>query len=317
MKLISFKVIIPFILLILLIYINGYYEIFAINITDGQGIEKTVGSFRVMTFNVNGSEDNVKNIDKFKEGLLKEIHRLNPDILCIQELSFANYIKIHSSLDSIFGYNDSSAVNIVPSPYMILSKLPLRNINRYKCSTDIDTIGFDSTSKTVVDHLKVKMPVFSAEVEVLPGRWVSIFACHLRSSAYSVARRAMDEDSSWFDGIPLYYHNYKVGAKIRNYEADNLRMILDSYKTANTPLLIVGDFNDWSGSYCLETIRNNSLKDAWWEGGFGFGFTYDAWHLKLRLDHILYSSHFRINNVFVNKSKFSDHYPLCADFILK
>ena len=71
-----------------------------------------------------------------------------------------------------------------------------------------------------------------------------------------------------------------------------------------------------TGSYSLEKIRNGYLNDAWWDGGYSLGFTYDAWHMKLRIDHILYSPHFDLHNVHVEETKFSDHYPLVADFIL-
>ena len=127
----------------------------------------------------------------------------------------------------------------------------------------------------------------------------------------------MDKGLSWMDGLPLYYENYKIGQKIRNWEADNLRLHLDSLDAEDIPVIIAGDFNDWSGSYCLNTIRDGKYKDAWWEGGFGLGFTYDEWHLKLRLDHILFSHHFKLKNVYVEKSYFSDHRPLVADFALK
>ena len=145
-------------------------------------------------------------------------------------------------------------------------------------------------------------------------KWIAIFTVHLRSSAYSTARRSMDANASWKDGLPLYYENYKIGQKIRNWESDNLRVHLDSLEAKDLPIIIAGDFNDWSGSYCMNTIRDGKYKDAWWEGGLGFGITYDGWHLKLRLDHILYSHHFKLENVYVEKSKFSDHRPLIADF---
>jgi endonuclease/exonuclease/phosphatase (EEP) superfamily protein YafD len=182
--------------------------------------------------------------------------------------------------------------------------------------TELDTIGYDSLTKREVVQLKAGIPVYSAEIEEHPEKWIALFAVHLRSSAYSTARRSMDEDASWMDGLPLYYENYKKGQKIRNWEADNLRLHLEALESEDMPVIIAGDFNDWSGSYCMNTIRDRKYKDAWWEGGFGFGITYDEWHLKLRLDHILYSHHFKLENVYVEKSKFSDHRPLIADFIL-
>ena len=59
---------------------------------------------------------------------------------------------------------------------------------------------------------------------------------------------------------------------------------------------------------------NDQLKDAWWEGGNGFGWTYFGWHLRLRLDHILYSDELELVDVKVIDSDLSDHKPLMARF---
>ena len=313
MKFSAIKWIFLFAALFVLLYLNNRYEFFALNLFD---VKKNFNdSFRVMTYNINaplGNED----IEKVRKAFNEEIDGQKPDILCIQELSSAVFKQVQSSLDSIFVYTDSMAIKNQPLRYRIYSKYPIRNFLRHKCVTEIDIIGLDSLKKEI-KRLKKGMQVYSAEIEVKPNKWIAVVACHLRSSAYTTARRSMDENASWYDGLPLYYENYKIGQKIRNWEADNLRLHLDSLEAADMPVIIAGDFNDWSGSYCLNKIRDGKYKDAWWEGGNGFGITYDGWHLKLRLDHILYSHHFKLENVYVEKSKFSDHRPLIADFTLK
>lgn len=297
--------------IIVLCLLNNRYEVFALNVT--RGMEKEEGNIRVMTYNVNASLRNGDAGDALS-GIIDAVEKHNPDIVCFQELSPTVFSKIKYPLDSLFGYSDSMSIKKEKLRYWLYSKKPIRNFTRYKFLTEIDTVGFDSITKIEIKQVKRGMPVYSAEIEVEPDKWIKVFSVHLRSSAYSTARRSMDEGASWMDGIPLYYENYKKGQKIRNWEADNLRQHLDSLEAEDTPVIIAGDFNDWSGSYCMNAIRKGIYKDAWWEGGFGFGITYDAWHLKLRLDHILYSRHFRLENVYVEKSKFSDHRPLIADF---
>ena len=294
--------------------VNVRYEVIALNIPKGQ--EKGEDCLRVMTYNVNTTK-NMKDVDGFKKGLIEEIEQHNPDVLCLQDLVPEVFKQVQTSLDSLFGYADSMKLKRETYHCVIYSKKPIRNYSRYKCISEIDTIGYTSLIKGEVGQIKRHMPLYSAEIEVEPSKWITLFCVHLRSSAYSTARRSMDKDASWKDGLPLYFENYKIGQKIRNWEADNLRLYLDSLEAADMPIIIAGDFNDWSGSYCMNTIRDGKYKDAWWEGGFGFGITYDGWHLKLRLDHILYSHHFKLENVYVEKSKFSDHRPLIADFTLK
>lgn len=315
MKLPSFKWLILISILIALCYVNVRYEIFALNIPKSQGKEKAEGCFRVMTWNVNGPLKDKDGV--VKKGILDEIKKWEPDILCFQELSPKPFKEMKVSLDSIFGYTDSMEIKNESKRYWLYSKKHISNFKRYNCVTKIDTTGFNQTHQKKVIRLNKGMTIFSAEIEVSPNRWITVFSCHLCSSGYSSARISMEKGSSWKDGIPLYIENYKLGKKIRDFEADDFRFYLDSLESADIPIIIAGDFNDWSGSYCMNTIRDDKYKDAWWKGGFGFGITYDDWNLKLRLDHILYSHHFQLNNVWVDKCKLSDHYSLITDIKLK
>lgn len=300
-------------IIIALCLINKRYEVFALDFSKVR--EKKDGCFRVMTYNVNASLGN-EDEEVVKERIIYEVKKQKPDILLLQDLSQVVFNKIHSSLDSLFNYTDSIDSKKVPYRYWIYSKKPIRDFKSYWCLSEIDSIGISNLSSGEIKKITKKMPLYSAEIELETDRWVRVFSCHLRSSAYSTARRSMDEDASWVDGLPLYYKYYKIGEMIRNYQADNLRLHLEALEVEDTPVIIAGDFNDWSGSYCMNTIRDGKYKDAWWEGGFGLGITYDGWHLKLRLDHILYSHHFKLENVYVEKSDFSDHRPLVADFTL-
>lgn len=83
-------------------------------------------------------------------------------------------------------------------------------------------------------------------------------------------------------------------------------------------LIVGGDFNDVCGSNCLSTLENKNLRDSWWFGGFGFGITYSDFNLlKFRLDHILYSEHFKCLYSEVQKENFSDHSLLISTFRIK
>lgn len=91
-----------------------------------------------------------------------------------------------------------------------------------------------------------------------------------------------------------------------------IREELDTLRS-DMPTLVVGDFNEMNGSYAIERIKGDRLKDAWWTNGFGLGTTYDSWHLKLRLDHILYSKEFEVEDIQVlSDFLHSDHLPLKA-----
>lgn len=299
--------------------INYQYKCLAVNL-DFTGND-TIGCFRIMTYNVNREKAELFTEDDQRR-LLDEIKQYKPNIVCFQELSFESLKKIKPQLDSIYGTCDTLRGDDQMWRLRFYSKYNLRNYKRYQSIGDIDTLGLDSVELCEYKHLKLQMPVMSAELEVQPGKWVTIMSGHLRSSAYSTARRSMDKSSNWFAGIPLYKRNYEIGKRIRDYEAENVRRFVDEERALGNTVIVAGDLNDWCGSDCINTLMNSNnpddeLKDAWWEGGNGFGFTYDGWHLRLRLDHILYSKELELVNVDVIDSDFSDHRPLIADFKIK
>lgn len=302
------------IIIITLSFFNYKYKFIAINIPDSSSDDY---SFCLMTFNVDAN-DTVSFSQAFQDSLFAEIHRESPDILCFQELSFKNLKKIKPQLDSIYGFCpelDGKDIEVHRSKFY--SSLTMRNFKRYHCEGDIDTLDFDSLELAEYHQMKLQMPVMSAEFEIKPGKWITLFSGHLRSSAYSTARRSMSKDSHWWEGIPLYYRNYEVGKRIRDYQACNVRRFIDDACAEGKKVLVAGDLNDWCGSTTLNTLMGegeNALKDAWWEGGNGFGFTYQGWHLRLRLDHILYSDGLELQDVKVIDSDLSDHRPLVAKF---
>lgn len=87
---------------------------------------------------------------------------------------------------------------------------------------------------------------------------------------------------------------------------------------ADTPYIILaGDLNDVNGSPLLNALKQAGLKDAWWEAGHGFGFTYVNGWLRFRLDHIMLSETIAVENIEIDsKAPWSDHRPMVADIAL-
>lgn len=295
--------------------LNLCYKVVSCNI--GFCSSEVKGTCRIMTYNINAN-DTASFPPEKQDALLAEVYSQKPDIICFQELSFGNQEKIKPQLDSIYGAcPELDGKDIEVHRGKFYSSLTMRNFKRYHCEGDIDTLGLDSLELKEYHQMKLQMGVMSAEFEVKPGKWVTLFSGHLRSSAYSTARRSMSKDSHWWEGIPLYYRNYEVGKRIRDYQARNVRRFIDEARAEGKTVIVAGDLNDWCGSTTLNTLMgegDDALKDAWWEGGNGFGFTYQGWHLRLRLDHILYSDGVELNDVRVVDSDLSDHRPLIATF---
>lgn len=131
------------------------------------------------------------------------------------------------------------------------------------------------------------------KVHVIMGKdTLTIVGCHLSSSNNHIAK----------------------GYENRRVEADS---IYANIKNEKFPIIVMGDFNDISGSYAINRIKKVGLEDAWWRGGFGYGTTYhDKW-LRLRLDHILFQDQkIKLLDVKVIDSDLSDHNAVVAEFTL-
>lgn len=254
------------------------------------------GKLRVMTYNINSTGEYFSyKIDSLK-GLGDFLDCVDADIICFQEYDRKNDDgMLASNIVAKYPYHSSLYNNVIGTYDPVYSKLPIRNFYLFSAPERIQ--------------------IFGMEV-LLNGKWIYLVNCHLTSNKYTVARDSMRTEDCWISGIPEYYRYLSAGYDRRAFES---QIVADSIVAhSNIPMLVCGDFNDVSGSYALKTIQSaGDLQDAWWNGGCGFGWTYDAYHLKLRLDHVLYSKDFELVNVSVPHVKFSDHYPVVADFVFK
>jgi endonuclease/exonuclease/phosphatase family metal-dependent hydrolase len=224
---------------------------------------------------------------------------MNVDILLMCELSKNDNPLILDSISKNYPYNiiefsDSFKRN----ECQVFSKYPIKNLR---------TVNYNDTISNGA--------IWLMEVETDSGK-INLAAVHLASNRYGSIRDTMNASSTWLSGYKSYIRYTKEGYAIRAAQAIALR---DSLDCLEGPIIVMGDFNDIGGSYAVKKIMGNDLGDAWWNGGFGYGFTYDMYHLLLRLDHILYSERiFDLEGVKVlDDWKYSDHYPLVADFSYK
>ena len=150
-----------------------------------------------------------------------------------------------------------------------------------------------------------RIPTIKATIAI--GRdSVQIFGVHLASNHFddSTIKKEIASDTTSFD-------RYKDGQEVRCFQAHwTKKTVLESIH----PVIVMGDMNDFSFSAPLDTFSNCGLKNAWWEGGNGYGATFhDGW-MRLRIDHILYSDELKLQSIKVIETNLSDHNPVVAGF---
>ena len=124
--------------------------------------------------------------------------------------------------------------------------------------------------------------------------------------------------------IVINIHTY-IWGWIRRHQ-QMTRLIKEDVTLTNDPIILGGDFNTSDQSQTYRLV-NQYLKNAHWEAGCGFGFTYPSSSFRfkrkfsipalIRIDHIFYSAHFIPRSArTLNESGGSDHLPVVAEFVL-
>ncbi|MFC5411020.1 endonuclease/exonuclease/phosphatase family protein [Larkinella bovis] len=99
---------------------------------------------------------------------------------------------------------------------------------------------------------------------------------------------------------------------------NQIARVEEFYRNSPYPIIICGDFNDTPYSYTYGKLRR-VLRNAFEDAGRGFGFSYNKEPGFLRIDNQFYNARFLqpLNFVTYQDVKFSDHYPIMAQYAIK
>lgn len=241
---------------------------------------------RIMSYNINAKCGRYESLQNWQD-IIHVIDSVGPDIILPQEFDFYGGEELRKALNVRYPFNCKRkfgkgyyGTDMIFSRYSVLSYEYL--------------LGFPT-------------PVYKLTIDV-NGKNINIVNCYLHSNKFS---------SEVESGEHNYLQRLKEGYDMRKVEVD---AIVDSLcNCVDEPLIVCGDMNDVSGSYTIRTLQDSlRLKDAWWQGGTGFGFTYHGYGvLRFRLDHIMFNKYLVLHNVSVPHVGYSDHWPIVADFTIK
>lgn len=136
-----------------------------------------------------------------------------------------------------------------------------------------------------------------------------VLGCHLPGNNQEGQIEIDDADS--LRRVKTFLERYRQGQEKRKESAHYLK---ETVQESSWPIIVMGDMNDFNASAPLDSLRDAGMKNAWWEGGFGYGATYHEGWLRLRIDHIYYNERLKLKDVKVVKTDLSDHNILIADF---
>ena len=294
---------------VIAIGLNIYTEAVPLNLFS----KNDSGDLILMCYNINSSSELFKHDTTLVDNMAQMILKENPDVLVMEE-----FFKEHCGrLDSLLRKNYSfSEILSKGTPNAVYSKFPLSD----KMELVLDSVSImnegleqagklDSNRTTENERLVLGVTVEKGKKKI------RLIACHLASNQYDITRRNMSDTIEWWKGIPEYRLSYQSGSLARETEIQYTQKEIEKYKKQGLPMIVCGDMNDVSGSKTLRMLQSAGLKNAWWEKGRGFGFTYHGHYImNFRIDHILHTEDIKVKSIKKIDQHFSDHDPVIASF---
>lgn len=249
------------------------------------GFKKSFTSdLKVLSFNVNSGSV----YDKQKaDAIIGIIQEETPDIIFMTENFNPLCDSLHERLNSNYPYDTWRLNhNVIYSKYPLGNPLYFQMINR-------------GTSYLVECDAEVN------------GKEVKLFGCHLSSNNYSEDKDYLTpEEVNSMSGIKAYFENFSYATHLREMEADT---VINHCRDAER-VVIMGDMNEVSGASAMRRFGNAGYKDAWSEGGFGYGATIHH-PVPYRIDHVLYNKGLKLKGIKkIDAKGVSDHDALVAVF---
>jgi endonuclease/exonuclease/phosphatase family metal-dependent hydrolase len=242
---------------------------------------------------------------KSRHEMLEMLLSEKADILCFQEFYFRKK-GAYNIKDSIQKNGDYKYFKQYLFDSTENERMSLAIFSKYKI-INFDVLNFH-------DRPHANMCMYT-DVEY-KGDTIRIINTHLQSISFQ------PEDYEYLNQVKNVetdmQSNKRIGARLkkafllRGNQAEEVRELIDE---SPYPVIVSGDFNDTPASYAYNVI-SNGLKSSFREQGNGVGVTYNGAFPNFQIDYLLCSKEFEVCSYKIIKKKYSDHYPVKAEFKL-
>ena len=263
-------------------FLIGYNEWNLLYQFPKTAIRKSSATLSVMSYNVRlFNEYNWIKGGEIPDKIEKLIQAENPDIICFQEYSKSNAPR----LDAYEYKYIQPSRSMGKSPLAIYSKFPI---------LDQGYIDFEASTNS--------------------GAYVDLFFRQKRFRVYNLHFESfrIDEKDSLFTNPD----SEAIQVKFDEVFQKQLEQIgqFDALENTNSiPSVICTDLNNTQFSKAYKRLSTNR-QDAFVSAGKGMGETFYFSSFPLRIDFIFSPKEFKVNEFKVLQEKYSDHYPIVAQF---
>lgn len=214
--------------------------------------------------------------------VLAEVRKHGPDLLLLQDIRGGFRRRIVDGLPEAWSVAHDGQ-------YLVASRWPVR------------LVSSDAGSGRVRSHVRCVVSV--------DGREISVTSAHLASPRWGLLSVPRDRE----EGL----EKVRAGVELRFRQAGALA----EYAAAErAPVIVGGDLNAPPRSLVCRRLKRAGLRDAFAEGGRGYGFTYGHTlllrHSFLRIDHLYVSEEWRVLRSWTGGAAASPHRAVIADLAL-
>jgi endonuclease/exonuclease/phosphatase family metal-dependent hydrolase len=264
--------------------------------------------FKIMSYNVRlfdhyrwlGDTAAEKNIFYF-------ISDEKPQIICFQEFltqKFSGYTSddLIKELDDT-PYNHINYISFQPKGNNLgiatFSSFPIVNKGYIKFENSVNT--------AIYTDIKINSDT------------IRVYNCHLQSI------HLKKSNYGFIDSLILKYNNKHldelkdISSRLKNAyikRARQVDILSANIRNSKYPVIVCGDFNDTPVSYTYRKMKGK-FSDAYLESGYGIGNTYLGNFPSFRIDYIFHSKKIKSFNFETGRIKWSDHYPVTCEMVIK
>jgi endonuclease/exonuclease/phosphatase family metal-dependent hydrolase len=275
------------------------------NFQSGSSNEYAPLGMTVMTHNTHlmGYYDG-ENSEKNRDAILKEIQRVKPNILCLQECYWntngGDFLSEQSRNEILYGYAVHERTTHVLSDggrfgLVIFSNYPVVNRGQVPFENEVNNFCIYADVLVGSDTLRI----YNAHLQ----------SFRLKKKSLELFDEKIDMNEIQNESKPLFIQLYRSSLK-RSHQVNVLAAHVESCKHK---VIVAGDFNDTPISYTYNRLTR-SLEDSFQESGQGIGSTYRGPLLGLRIDYVLHSKGLFAVEYETSEAGFSDHHPVIVKF---
>lgn len=218
------------------------------------------------------------------------------DIICLQEFHHSDPGAVKGWLSGNFkGYD---------AEYFVYT-------GKSGCFGNVTLSRFPALSKGKVDFGKSSNMAIWTEYDA-GGTRMRVYNCHFQSYNISLSRLVKSIAGDYRKTFRDTEAKMRTGITTRPRQVEAVIKHIEDSPVAS---VVCGDFNDNPLSYTYWRL-SRGRKDSFTESGKGAGATFRALWPMLRIDYVLYPDSFKRVSHTVERKKYSDHFPVKAEFAI-